>query len=133
MPRLDSELVLRGCKLLLHVAIRFKNPGDEGDDGGAFMVMGFEQGIGLESYAGLPPTLSLPPLIRLVGALEVLTAEQIPTRIAQALEYMQRVVTKRAVVFLISACPDDGSWPSPAAASWITTGPAAETRCSACR
>jgi serine/threonine protein kinase/tetratricopeptide (TPR) repeat protein len=46
-------------------------------DGSAFMVMELISGAVLESYAGLPAARTIPLLMRLLGALEVLAAEQI--------------------------------------------------------
>jgi serine/threonine-protein kinase len=46
-------------------------------DGSAFMVMELISGAALESYAGLPAARTIPLMMRVLGALEVLSAEQI--------------------------------------------------------
>jgi uncharacterized protein (DUF58 family) len=56
----------------------------------------------------LPPRKSREHALRVLREILTIRPEGKGTRIAQALEYMQRVVTKRAVVFLLSDFQDEG-------------------------
>jgi uncharacterized protein (DUF58 family) len=56
----------------------------------------------------LPPRKSREHALRVLREILTIKPEGSGTRIAQALEYMQRVVTKRAVVFLLSDFQDEG-------------------------
>jgi uncharacterized protein (DUF58 family) len=56
----------------------------------------------------LPPRKRREHALRVLREILTIKPQGSGTRIAQALEYMQRVVTKRAVVFLVSDFQDDG-------------------------
>jgi uncharacterized protein (DUF58 family) len=56
----------------------------------------------------LPPRKSREHALRVLREILTMRPQGSGTRIAQALEYLQRVVTKRAVVFLLSDFQDEG-------------------------
>ncbi len=56
----------------------------------------------------LPPRKSREHALRVLREILTMKPQGSGTRIAQALEYLQRVVTKRAVVFLLSDFQDEG-------------------------